>query len=169
MPLKIPKDCVFIWRSDFLLWPNDGQLTLPSSEQINKRPLGQVRGGQVIQSGGALMRSNPISLINFSWCHTESVDLSMSPYRLLPPNDLGQANVHFSTIHYPLKEDIGLSSAVITYRDIEPGDQLLAFSGSGKNMWVITTRRTLSSLMDYLTPALMMTPVIRLIVRLVSQ
>ena len=164
----IPKDIVFIWKSDVLLQRTDQSSPLPISEQINKRPLGQVEGGQVIQSGGLLMRSNPITLINFSWCHTESVDMSMSPYRLLPPNDLGKANVHFGTIRYPVSDEIGLSSAVITFQEIQSGDQLLAYSGSGRNIWVITCRRALSTLVNHITPALVITPLIRLVVRLVS-
>jgi hypothetical protein len=164
----LPRGLVFLWQSDLMIYRLDECEHIPVHEQINKRPLGSIDGVQVSQSGGGMLRSNPITLINFSWCHTESVDASQSPYRLLPPNDLGPSNCHFISVQKTLNDELGLSSAVMTHRDLQVGEQLLAYSGRGRNAWAVACRRLISNTMTLLTPALIIAPLIRLFVVLFS-
>ena len=168
----IPIGAHFIWRSDYaVVYGNLDQL--PVSEKINRRPLAkfssQTSETTLIQSGGDLLRSNPITLANFSWCHTESVSASESSYRILPPNDLGKPNCHFKTIAMNSgpqatqgRPTSGLSpslhSALVTFRALNSGDQLLIFSGEGKNLISVSARRLISSLLDLMTPALIIAP-----------
>jgi hypothetical protein len=164
----LSRGLVFLWQSDLMIYRLDECEHIPVHEQINKRPLGSIDGVQVSQSGGGMLRSNPITLINFSWCHTESVDASQSPYRLLPPNDLGPSNCHFISVQKTLNDELGLSSAVMTHRDLQVGEQLLAYSGRGRNAWTVACRRLISNTMTLLTPALMIVPLVRLFVALLS-
>ena len=159
---EIPKDAIFLWRSDIAIISQNSIALLGLSERINQRPL--TRGGHAValQSGGKTLRSNPITLINFAWCHTDSVDAQSSPYRLLPPHDLGDANCHFASVHTKLQANLNLCSAIISHKSIPIGTQLLAFSGSGRNGWVVFARRFLSKSISLVTPALMLWPWLRL-------
>lgn len=158
---EIPKDAIFLWRSDIAIISQKSTALLGLSERINQRPL--TRGGHIaLQSGGKTLRSNPITLINFAWCHTDSVDAQSSPYRLLPPHDLGDANCHFASVHTKIEANLNLCSAIISHKSIPIGTQLLAFSGSGRNGWVVFARRFISKSLSLVTPALMLWPWLRL-------
>ncbi len=177
----IPAGRALVWRSDYGVCRSGERSDLPQAERVNLRPLASLEGIEVFQSGGLSIRSNPITLANFSWCHTESIRAAQSPYRLLPPHDLGPPNSHFASVVLTVAEDessggrhndssgppwgdqpVGLSSALITYRPIAAGDQLLAYSGEGANALIISVRRLTSRLLELLTPALIIAPWLRL-------
>ena len=169
---KIPRGAVFLWRSDYGLLLGDLS-ELPMAERMNRRPLAEfcVSGSYatLLQSGGTRLRSNAVTLANFSWCHTESVSAEHSPYRLLPPHDLGAPNCHFLSISCdprlngesdksPNQLHPSLHSALMVYHELQPNDQLLIFSGEGQNFISVGLRRLLSKVLDLITPALIIAP-----------
>ena len=158
----IPAQAIFLWKSDVALVSKRTQNLFGATEQINQRPLTVDQKVNAIQSGGPILRSNPITLINFSWCHTDSVDAQSSPYLILPPHDLGTANCHFASVQTQVTEELNLCSAIISHKSIYPGEQLLAYSGSGHNAMVISIRRLLSKTLALITPALIIWPWLKL-------
>lgn len=159
---EIPQNSIFLWQSDIAILLRNNQDLLGVSERINQRPLARDRSALILQSGGLTLRSNPITLINFAWCHTDSIDTQSSPYRILPPNDLGQANCHFASVNFQINKAISLCSAIVNHETIRVGEQLLAYSGSGHNARVVWLRRLLSKSLDWLSPALVVWPWLRL-------
>ena len=174
---------VFLWRSDLgVRWRSASShlqestlSTAPSlSEEMNRRPLCQVPGPKThhdlrlsaAQGASERQRSGPGTLINFSWCHTDSVDAQSSPYRILPPHDLGPANCHFASVIDPrasrARGEFRLCSAIVVDRPIEVGAQLLAFTGQGSSLRAVYFRRALSALLTLITPALVLAPWLRL-------
>ena len=191
---EIAQGAVFLWRSDLgVRWRGvdlDLDFKLASSpstsESMNRRPLCQVMtspevlytqreeterssevlvGLEIAQGASELQRSGPGTLVNFSWCHTESMDAQMSPYHILPPHDLGHANCHFASVVDPRasvnRGEFRLCSAIIVDRPILAGEQLLAFTGAGSSLRAVNIRRGLSKLLSLLTPALVLAPWLR--------
>ena len=184
----IPKGAVFLWRSDLgVRWRgmslNSEQMLIsaPSlSEEMNRRPLCRVTLSsldqatehtrevvlEAAQGASELQRSGPATLINFSWCHTSSVDAQSSPYRILPPHDLGSFNCHFASVIDPRasseRGEFRLCSAIVIDRPIIEGEQLLAFTGEGSSLRAVQTRRMLSGSLSLIAPALALAPWLRL-------
>lgn len=174
----IPAGTAFLWRSDLGICPASS--TLPRQKLFdevtlfNRRALLSIDGVEVFQGAGPRQASNPGTLINFSWCHTESTPAETSPYRLLPPHDLGPPNCYFCTviaseIHSDKSTVLAeqavsgqLCSAIVTYREIPAGQQLLAFTGHGASLRSVMIRRLISRTLELLSPALLILPWLRL-------
>ena len=166
---EIAPQSLFLWQSDLGLIQR-GELEQKTEldeliADLNRRPILRTSHYEIFQGAGVRQRSNPLVLVNFSWCNTEGTPSSESVYRLLPPHDLGQDNCHFATVLKPqqtaAKQDMSICSGLITHRTIFPGQQLLAFTGKGSSLRAVTIRRSISALLTLARPAIIIAPWLR--------
>ena len=154
----IPVDTLFYWHSDLGVARSEDRHVLDPIVNMNRRTLTTLNGYDYFQGGGSRQRSGPGVLANFFWCNTDTTNINASSHILMPPNFLGDANCGYATV----KREHQLCSALVSFREICAGDQILMFTGSGKNLMAIRYRLILSYLVRLIFPALLTIPFLKL-------
>ena len=155
-PLK--KGSVLVWDSDIGVARSDERDILDLTAHMNRRTLFQAEGFDFFQGGSEIQRSNPALLGNFFWCHTESTSAERRSHLVMPPHYLGAPNcVYITTL-----KGGQLCSGLMTFAHIKAGEQLLMFTGNGRNLFAVQTRLVLSYGISLLFPATLCLPLIKL-------
>ena len=123
----IAKNTILPWISDLgVVHVNDID-QLDESVQMNRRRLYSDQNWEIFQSAGPKQRSNPSLLANFFWCQTPNMNTTRSPFILYPPHFLGKPNCVYITCKFQSH----IHSALLAWREISQGDQILMYTGSG--------------------------------------
>ena len=147
---RIPAQRLFLWESDLGVARSGARAQLPSAVRMNRRTLHTHGGLEVFQGGGEEQRSNASILANFYWCHSESMPRTKGRYLIYPPHYFGSPNCEYVTT---LNAYGTPCSALKTLREIDPGEQLLMYTGSTQSALTIQLRVGVAWLISLLAPA----------------
>jgi len=152
---ELPAQRLFLWESDLGVARAEARAHLPSAVRMNRRTLHRHKGVEVFQGGGEDQRSNASILANFYWCHSESMPRTKGRFLIYPPHYFGAPNCEYVTT---LNAHGTPCSALKTLRVIEPGEQLLMYTGSTQSALTIQVRVGVAWLISLLAPASSLLP-----------
>jgi hypothetical protein len=145
----ISKNKILPWVSDWGVIRLDELDDLADVARMNRRRLYRNQTFEIFQGGGIGQRSNPAIFANFFWCQTPSMTSKKSPFILYPPHFLGIPNCVYVTWESQGRMHSGLQS----WRDIQAGDQILMYTGSGYALWNLHIRLFLIQGIKMIYPA----------------